>query len=1019
MVSRRMTPARKARRRAKKQAQRALLRERGMAEQTALRLIDKIEGSAPNMMTMAGTLREQALKTFQDTAIPRRERGILQNRLNTQAESIDNQIQRARNDTTLERMYRVFSEPARKPGVRLIEVRAKPNLFGTKPSLTDYIAALKDMTYGLRGRFSIQAMFDHDGAKLWRTYAKTNVDALKKILEDPSIEFRSAFGYEGSDVGADELDELSLDTSVFRIIEYVPSGGCSTKHSKRVNLPLGGKALSPASTNNNCLIECYRHSHITRTGERAPTSAQIRKLLKFQPKTMLTIAAIEPLDKYFNMNTRVNDQFGGCLRYQANPTQILICQDQHFLLQTAENTASSTPHFPKTDIKPDLRQKGNKDKPIVTWYYDLETYYDHDSDLHAYSAALINSNGFQWFHIGKDTMSELITQLRINSTPNERNILVGYNNSRFDDYMLLGELINQEYIGAHGVQLSGNSILKARFLQRFETLDLCRFVMSSLASACQAFRCELSKLSLDHNEVQKHYFDSPDGTEFWQWLDSRRNEIFEYNLRDVTALQELHSKVEAAFKQLAGMSINDSLTISNFAYKHWKTTAGAELVCNPKTKEEYKFIRDSIVAGRSEIFQQGTLNEEVASADVKSLYPYVMKVGQYPIGESIATDHYVPNKCGVYEVKIISQPKLNITPFRRYGAPLNWKSQHSFTCKMTSVDIQTHLDFGSQLEIGRGYYWEESSDAVFQDFIYKYESEKSHQDQLASAKSSEYNPALRNCCKLALNGLSGKMCQRRFKSEVILSRDEKTTSEFVSSHTNIEFNLLNRKCYTVMLRGDKKKEYKDKNVKSIHLGVFIYSWARRHMYLAALSRISERIATDTDSVHLPLRLLDQYVQTVPANSNPKEWFGKFVMGDQFGMIENEIDFKNRGGVYLIPKCYAIVSSDPARRSKYRFKGVRPGRDKWISRNSYKAFQLLPLDEQFEAFQRLPCAICDELYYHLARYRKAYLVSSNIGKTVLGTPQSAGRGFAMNQSFMVKKVVIADKKDFSPLQPILF
>lgn len=139
----------------------------------------------------------------------------------------------------------------------------------------------------------------------------------------------------------------------------------------------------------------------------------------------------------------------------------------------------------------------------------------------------------------------------------------GFNNDRFDnillaDYAARHDLLNNVMIANGGVsqlQLRGGG----------RSFDVCKIVMSSLAKACQGFKIEMAKKTLDHTEVQRHFMREGNlfgkfgpsvevACRFGDWqevlkqerFDSCR-ELFEYNVFDCAALFELSVKL---FKEL-------------------------------------------------------------------------------------------------------------------------------------------------------------------------------------------------------------------------------------------------------------------------------------------------------------------------------------------------------------------------------------------------------------------------------------------------------------------------------------
>ncbi|KAJ2878928.1 hypothetical protein H4R27_005581, partial [Coemansia aciculifera] len=112
------------------------------------------------------------------------------------------------------------------------------------------------------------------------------------------------------------------------------------------------------------------------------------------------------------------------------------------------------------------------------------------------------------------------------ATEDETKYLVGYNNSRFDNFILLKHsLKNNDYVGH--ARFAGNTIVSAS-INGFVVRDLCRILNMSLDNACKAFKIELPKLTgaVKHHEVQMKFMDGK--REFAEYLVQMQNTISQY-----------------------------------------------------------------------------------------------------------------------------------------------------------------------------------------------------------------------------------------------------------------------------------------------------------------------------------------------------------------------------------------------------------------------------------------------------------------------------------------------------------
>lgn len=696
--------------------------------------------------------------------------------------------------------------------------------------------------------------------------------------------------------------------------------------------------------------------------------------------------------------------------------------------------------------KPKKKKKPKSDLPKMYYFFDFETVFDYFGYLQPYSVACIAGRYIkEEYKINDEKGQEIIKQRnvfkehgRINNmsrdcvielqnflltTMNEieedkpryehknEHILVGYNNSRFDNYILAERLY---YDGAnmseHSIFIANNSILKLNF-RGFKTMDLCRFTARSLKDACKKFGCKLQKQEFSHTDIQKIFFE--DEKNFYKNMrkdEEKMKKLEEYNLRDVEVLVELLQKIEEAYKGCYNKmvsnvkekdpdremkeykSICNYMTLSSMSYNIWKDSDNG--VKAPETREVYDFFRKSIVAGRSQPFRKGFYKGGIQSLDVKSLYPFIMLSCLFPTGQEIQTDTYKKGKLGIYRCYIHSQPRVNVIPLRSKDAALNWGYREGFEYNLTSIDIEVLQRHGGILDINEGYYWDSSSDKVFQEFMNPFKNEKTRQDKLKENNDPEYNQGVREFCKLVLNALSGKMGQRIFTSEVKIIKDRKGIEKFLNTHTSITTQGFQSIDYLVLTGEKKDLDYKPKSVHPVHLMSFIYSYARKHMYDSSFSKTEKSLYTDTDSHHVPIEEMKRLQE------NQEKGFGKFNMGDQFGDFEGEIEFLTDRCYYIAPKCYGLFPKDPDKKGKMRFKGVG-FRDKLLT-IPLEVFNILTIKGKSEIFNGSPPALSEILYKKLCNGQPVKVLSSRLSRhtTIKDNNEMVSK---LKQVFMVKTI----------------
>lgn len=646
-------------------------------------------------------------------------------------------------------------------------------------------------------------------------------------------------------------------------------------------------------------------------------------------------------------------------------------------------------------------------------FFDFETVYNNQGALRPYAlSAILYDDEFneieRYFcaeEVGKNAYKIRESFAKFLNKYNDFNfinLMISYNGARFDNF-LLGEILGKmKMLKGNNLQMANGQILKMKF-KSYTVIDLCKFVMLPLKVACEGFKCNDNKLDFDHNIVQKTQFEG----KLHIWLKENMNTLREYNDRDNIVLQQLFRKVKESIIQLTGQQIEDFMTISQMTYDHWRKDCPVSKL-PPPLEENVQFMRKAIVAGRSQAFRKGFFDVEklgggLLSLDVKSLYPFVMAVCKFPIGQEIKTEKYVEGKLGIYNVHIISQPKTKIIPQREKGKPLNWEYDKEFDCILTSVDIDTLKDYGAEYIIKDGYYWEES-DNVFEKYVEPLKKAKTQEDIWKEEKNERYNPALREIIKLYLNSLSGKVGQREYIKNVEFCFTENQIRSFLKKHKDVIYTEI-PKMNCVKLEGlNENYKYTNKKAKPFHLAAFIYSYARSHMYRSILSKVDDKFFTDTDSCHI---LKSSFNKLVDEGKFPaEEKFGKFHMGGEFGDFENEIPFDVKRYYAIAPKCYAIIGDT---KSKFRFKGINQrcdkilqevdmGKEKDYRKNDVQLFNKKTMFEKFNAYQELPIACAEPLYKSLTNGKCVAILSSHI-RRVTGSKKMS----SLHQNFLIKTI----------------
>jgi len=793
-------------------------------------------------------------------------------------------------------------------------------------------------------------------------------------------------------------------------------------------------------SNDDCLIFSCKTK--AKKNKEKPTKS-VRKELNL-PKGPLSINVIPKLEDYYGIKVKI-------ITYNQIENDIIILYSHSNQIEDLEilyfiDTLSPNGHFAAIDtiLNDELyvEEKSKKEKRYIG--LDYETIVSDNRFLKPYclyvTISQINSKGElekldEQFSAGFKCQQGLKEFLQKWDDKNFDNIIIGYNSSRFDNFFLLEAVTEFGWMNKSSIFFVKNSILDLRF-KSFRCFDLCRYTVSTLESSLKAFNCNIKKIEFkdEHKRIQRiynngeeeirklksenklkegliiHYnnnsFKSYGETAINHYLLNEYNTIKAYNQADVDGMLELFFKtkqsMELISKKITGqdLEIVDYMTLSAFSYECFslaKQSTGSPIEDETKyTDTIASFIRSSMFGGRAQINRVGSFikhqKDEFCSLDVKSLYPFVMRNCKYPVGQYKLSmnplEEIRKGYMGIYNTIIFKQPIPNIIPHRTKDSPLDWKYDKPIATSLTSVDIETLLKHGAEIDFTLinfdsescyGIYWEHS-EFVFEKVISIPEDLKSEQDRLASIKDKAYNPALRNMSKFFMNSLSGKVGQRLFED----------TTEIITS--NIMRNAFYNKCNEVeeiplkncLIMKGKKKKLK-KKYKPWHLGCFIYSYSRTHMYNAVLSKVpNDWFATDTDSCHILKSVIREKLIDYGETK-----FGEFHMGGNFGDFEDELYGCSYERAYFVrPKCYGYFNKDGSK-SKMRFKGIST-RDKIIKLTETEAgreyFDNLICREQFEIYESGVVALDEILYKSLIEKKELYVVSSRLCRTLTGITQ---------------------------------
>ncbi|NOQ50526.1 MAG: hypothetical protein GQ557_02575, partial [Mycoplasmataceae bacterium] len=679
----------------------------------------------------------------------------------------------------------------------------------------------------------------------WKTMVISKYDTFHKF-------FKRVYEMENTKEIYDDISNgYYIDTNYLTTRSYVQIQGGANNKSDVNYKSLYFKAYTLKSQNNNCIFAII--NRVLKLNKRHQT---LRNLCDIPHDSMISLDEIENIENkldcsinIYNDNCTVSskiidgemeNKIEYSMSYKSksesdNIINILYNDDHYMMISSFKKVA---------EIKGKKKKNHYETTHILT--FDYETINDENQMFLtrpysiAYTLYDINKKTSKsYFHMGFDCTKQFMKFIN-ESKYYHKYVIIGYNNSRFDNFMLLNEYAKNGFSFSQCLYVN-NSILTAT-IKSHKIIDLNRFITGSLKHNCESFKCDIQKSEFDHS-IPQDYFNN---NKFNDFIEKYKPELKKYNILDVESLLSLVLKFN---KNLGDMGFDDFYnysTIGEMCYK--KLKIDTKSYKKPNNIEDDEFIRKSLTAGRTQAFQKGdlTFDNDLKMVDVVSLYPSVMQMFNFPKGDYRKSEIYEKGKFGIYQCYYKCAPNQPNIMAHRGGDTLGWDNKKKFKTGMTNIDIETCEKYGHYYEVINGLVWD-SFGNPFKNYIDNLIKIKSGQDVLKMNNSPDYNQALRETCKLCMNSISGKVIQRNFSD--VISPIKKNFKESEIAHKfekdSIHYFDIGNQIY---MSGVLENEYRLKSSsKPCQLGVFIYSYARSFMY-ELIHAIPSRLYMDTDSL---------------------------------------------------------------------------------------------------------------------------------------------------------------------------
>lgn len=591
-----------------------------------------------------------------------------------------------------------------------------------------------------------------------------------------------------------DIQASAILTTHVRFWEPLPGG--STYEASRT-ISLNGKTFQISTIEhepNECfwgLFKCLTPAQLL----------DIKDLIEYEPNTRVSLEyASDILGAMARCGISISLQMPDTT---LNPggTHVIRCllHDQHYwFIDSVSQSESPTPDV--DDVGPHF------------FAYDFETV-SKDGRTWPYiiSYATESESGcFSTHDPVNEPLTSDITALFAKYCMVERRRPVSFNGSVFDDLLLFRELPNDCLKGYKG---NGNSILWYTCYGK-KSLDLTKFVKSTLAKACNAFGVEGKFEAPDFDAINRQF---ENGTLVVS------PQMREYAIQDSKCLYALTLKMYDTFKAL-NINIFGNISIAQCAMRLMRKANG--MLWQITNMQEHQFFRSFMVGGKCDAKVGMHRHPLIYLFDFNSLYPDVMTKGTYI---KHASDLQPTSEIlwhGFYTVMVTKQARVSTLPRRGEDGILDWQAAVPYVSKTMGISVLDHLKYGGTLELIEGYAFKTLEfDAHMFDWM----------SNLIKLKQDATDPCLREMYKLLINSMSGKLTQEPITEQVRLTK--KINSEHVTQIIQYDTDLY----------GIKSRLETPITTGSLINGMLVYEYARRKLN-ALIGECENFMYCDTDSV---------------------------------------------------------------------------------------------------------------------------------------------------------------------------
>jgi len=738
-------------------------------------------------------------------------------------------------------------------------------------------------------------------------------------------------------------DLMGADRSVFR--DVIPSveaiqGGCRTQGKQKnvVETPFHTLTVfSPVTKHNNCGFKVLEHI----LGETL-NYAEERKIHGIPYDGMVNMDVLQKIYRQHSIRILVvvDDTFSDDFDFK-HYDYILVDHDHYSHVTGAVSKTFKNEKTKRGYVYWDIETRPStayvmvgENKSYLLEPVILCAYYKNYQSEEFHSLTFTS-------RADKNCCRQFLDWLTVQASQRHFYHAIAHNGSRFDVYFLMSQLTREEQLHTEA-QLRGYSVIGLQYKSHLFK-DSCCFLTNSLDALSKSFKVKQAKLTeftyRGQTLTNKNIcFYRPELSDV-QFLELEQKEpdfwslYVRYCLMDCISLSEIWSSFKAQYEQLtdkifltrpelkANVGLMNTNTIGSLAkkilentclrrmdgkyvktqayrtYLEFLSSAGVE------DAEKITFVNQFKRGGISHTNQAGKHSHELISYDIASQYPASMMNMLIPCGKSEWVTEYRPFYHGFYRVKnmrFTSSYQFKPIASKTEAGVLEWNNANiaevcvdSFMIKylqerygLVSFDVVTGL-------ISRQYI---KGSEIFGDYVDTLYSEKKRQDALKKANDEAYNPALRECIKLFLNSVSGKLVEdpsRYFKLQYI-------------GESTLKLN-------GVMAE---KIQEKPKLNTWVTAGVMVYSYSKRLLfeYVRCLPADSDDVIhIETDSIYFHKKNNSAFIENVSAYKQSGLDVYPIQIGDELGNVKVEKD-TNATSYFLGKKFYCIGDL-------YKIKGI--------------------------------------------------------------------------------------------------